>query len=170
VCLFIYARNPARLVELERFRYLGAFLVSLIGNASVLLPGIVLPILTALGIDFYRLYGDITGPLIIAVLGATGAAIGEMMGYAAGYSGRAIVRTDKRYTSTEARLRQWGSLGIFGFSLLPLFFDLVGLAAGILRFPVWKFLLLCFLGRLILYSVVITLAARGYDILVPLFS
>ena len=157
-------------MELERFRYPGVFLISLIGNASVLLPGVVLPVLTALGIDLYRIYGDITGPLTIAVLGATGAALGELMGYAAGYSGRAIIQTGRHYARVEAWLRRWGSLGIFSFSMLPLFFDLVGLAAGVSRFPVWKFLLLCWLGRAILYSVVIVLATRGYDILVPLFS
>ena len=170
VGLFFYGRDPDRLVELEKYRYFGAFLISLIGNASVLLPGIVLPILTAIGIDYYRLYGDITGPLVIGLVGAAGAAVGELVGYTAGYTGRNMVHAGKRYERIQGWVRRWGSPGIFIFSLLPLFFDLVGLVAGATRFPLWKFLLLCWLGRTILYATVLVLAARGYDILVPLFG
>jgi membrane protein DedA with SNARE-associated domain len=41
--------------------------------------------------------------------------------------------------------------------------DLVGIAAGVLRYPVWKFLLVCFLGKAILYTGMAYVGAWGWD-------
>jgi membrane protein DedA with SNARE-associated domain len=67
-------------------------------------------------------------------------------------------------------VRRWGTIAIFIFTLVPLFFDLVGLAAGVLRFPLWKFVLICWLGRSLLYSVFILLAALGWEAVLPYFG
>ena len=114
--------------------------------------------------------GEIFGPVVIGLLGGMGAAIGEIVGYTAGYSGRGIVRSGRHYERLESWVRRWGTLGIFIFALLPLFFDLVGLIAGVIRFPLWKFVLVCWLGRTVLYVVIIVLAALGFQVLLPLFS
>jgi uncharacterized membrane protein YdjX (TVP38/TMEM64 family) len=46
-------------------------------------------------------------------------------------------------------VRRYGGFTVFFFALLPIFFfDLVGLAAGALRFPLWRFLLAYWMGRL----------------------
>ena len=166
VSLFFYGRNPERVSELEKYRYLGAFLISLIGNASILLPGIVLPILSGLGAVFYPVTGLI-GPIIIGLVGAAGATIGEIVGYMAGYSGRGLVERVKLYNRLVEWLRRWGAIAIFIFALVPLFFDLVGIAAGALRFPLGKFVLICWLGRTILYVVFVVLAALGWEAVLP---
>ena len=166
IILFLYGRNPERIAGLKNYQYFGAFLISLIGNATVLLPGIVLPILTGLGAYFYQVNG-LTGPILVGLAGSTGAAIGEVVGYVAGYSGRGILKSDKRYGRTLGRVERWGGVAIFVLALVPLFFDLVGIAAGVLRFPLWKFLLFCWLGRTVLYVVFITLAALGLKIVLP---
>ena len=164
VSLFFYGRNPEVITELEKYRYLGAFLISLIGNGSVLLPGIVLPILTALSVDFYQASGGLAGPIIIGLAGGVGAAIGEVVGYMAGYSGRGILENKRLYQRLVDWVRRWGAIAIFVFALLPLFFDLVGIAAGVLRFPLWKFILVCWVGRSILYVVFVVLAALGWEV------
>jgi membrane protein DedA with SNARE-associated domain len=166
VALFFFGRNPELITELEGYKYFGAFLISLIGNASILLPGIVLPILTGLGVVFYKGVG-LAGPIMVGLVGGVGAAIGELVGYMAGYSGRGIVENSKLYWRLVGWVKRWGSLAIFIFALFPLFFDLVGLAAGVLRFPVWKFVLVCWLGRTILYVVVIVLVALGWHVVLP---
>lgn len=168
--LFFYGHDPKNFAELEKYRYLGAFLISLIGNATVLLPGIVLPILTALGVDFYRASGGLAGPIMIGIAGGTGAAIGEIMGYMVGYSGRSIVGKNRLYERLVGWVRKWGTTAIFIFTLVPLFFDLVGLAAGVLRFPLWKFVLVCWLGRTLLYVVFMVLAALGWRAVLPYFG
>ncbi|MFC2067274.1 VTT domain-containing protein [Chloroflexota bacterium] len=167
VALFFYGRNPQVVAELGEYRYLGAFLISLIGNASVLLPGIVLPILTALSVDFYQASGWLPGPILIGFAGGAGAAIGEIVGYMAGYSGHGIVKNRERYQKFEKWVRRWETVAIFVFSLVPLFFDLVGLTAGVIRFPLWKFILICWLGRSLLYVTFMVLAALGWQAVLP---
>lgn len=165
----VYGRHPERLTGLRTHLYGGAFLISLIGNATILFPGAVLVILSNLGIIIYDGTG-LYGPIIIGLVGGIGAAIGETTGYIAGYSGREIVERRKMYGRVEGWVSKWGAPVIFLFSLVPFVFDLVGIAAGILRFPFWKFILLCGSGRIILYIVFVTLAAMGWKALLPLFS
>ena len=169
ISLFFYGRNPERVAELKSYRYLGAFLVSLIGNATVLLPGIVLPILSGLGVVFYPVTG-LVGPIVVGLAGAAGAAIGEIVGYMAGYSGRGIVENSRLYERLANWVRRWGIIAIFIFTLLPLFFDLVGIAAGILRFPLWKFVLICWLGRTLLYVGVVVAIVLGWEAVLPWFG
>jgi len=166
VGLFLYGRNPEIVAKLESYGYLGAFLISLVGNGTVLLPGIVLPILSGLGIVLYPAAG-LVGPVIVGLAGGAGAAIGEIVGYMAGYSGRGIVENNKLYERLAGWVSRWGVLAIFIFALVPLFFDLVGLAAGVLRFPLWKFILICWLGRTLLYVGFVVLVALGWDVVLP---
>lgn len=167
--LYFYGKNPERVAQLQEYRYLGAFLVSLIGNASVLLPGIVLPILSGLGVVFYPVTG-LAGPILVGVAGGVGAAIGELVGYAAGYSGRSILLNHKQYNRLEGWVRRWGMLAILIFAMVPIFFDLVGIAAGALRFPLWRFVLMCWLGRTILYVAVVVAVALGWQATLPLLG
>ncbi len=166
VGLFLCGRNPEIVAQLKAYGYLGAFLISLIGNASILLPGIVLPILSAWGIFLY-LHIGLVGPVMVGLAGGAGAAIGEIAGYMAGYSGRGIVENNKLYERLVGWVSRWGVLAIFIFALVPLFFDLVGLAAGVLRFPLWKFILVCWLGRTLLYVGFVVLVALGWDVVLP---
>ncbi|MFH1651234.1 MAG: VTT domain-containing protein [Chloroflexota bacterium] len=168
VGLFLYGRDTSRIIAFKNYQYLGAFLISLIGNATILLPGIVLPILSGLGVLFYQTDG-LVGPLLVGLSGSVGAAIGEMVGYLAGFSGRKILVGNRRYRQIMGQVERWGGLAIFVLALVPLFFDLVGIAAGALRFPLWKFLLFCWLGRAVLYVTAVTLAAMGLNSVFPVF-
>ena len=129
----VYGRHPERLAQLEDYAYWGAFLVSLIGNATVILPGAVLPILSATGIVLYPVTGPV-GPIIVGLVGGIGAAIGEITGYMVGYSGRGVIERVKLYNRLMEWTKKWGAIAIFILAVVPLFFDLVGIAAGALRF------------------------------------
>ena len=163
---FVYGRHPERLLELKNYAYWGAFLISLIGNATVILPGAVLPILSTIGVVLYPVTGP-SGPIIVGLVGGIGAAIGEMTGYMVGYSGRGIVERANLYKRLVEWLRRWGTLAIFILSLVPFFFDLAGIAAGALRFPLWKFILACWLGRTILYVGIVLAAGWGWETVLP---
>lgn len=165
----IYGRHPERLEELKAYFYWGAFLISLIGNATIIFPGAVLVLLSNLGILLHASTG-LLGPISVGVLGGVGAAIGEVTGYILGYSGRAIVEKGRMYGRVEGWLVKWGALAIFLFSLVPFIFDVVGIAAGVLRFPFWKFIFFCWLGRTILYVVFVVLAALGWEAVLPYFG
>jgi len=165
----VYGLHPEKLRALRSHFYLGAFLISIIGNATIIFPGAVLVILSNLGIVLYGSSG-IVGPIFVGLVGGMGAAIGEITGYVAGFSGREIIERRKMYFRVEGWLKKWGAVAIFLFALVPFAFDLIGIAAGILRFPFWKFLIVCALGRSILYSVFVTLVALGWKTILPFFG
>ena len=141
----------------------------MIGNATIILPGAVLLILSQIGIVLYPVTGP-AGPIIVGLVGGTGAAIGEITGYLAGYSGRGVAERSRIYKRLVGWVKRWGALAILVFSVVPLVFDLVGIAAGVLRFPFWKFLIACWLGRTLLYVIIILVAAWGWEMALPHFG
>jgi membrane protein DedA with SNARE-associated domain len=161
--IYFDRRYPGRIEELETYRYLGAFLISVIFNATLILPVGNMVILMTLG-------ATMPSPVLVGLVGGTGAAIGEIVGYVAGRSGRGLVTKSQLYSRVEGWLLRWGNLTIFVFSLVPFVFDLVGIAAGALRFPFWKFLIFCWLGRAILYVFMVWLASLGLKIVLPWLS
>ena len=165
---FAYGRHPERLSELKNYVYWGAFLISVIGNATIILPGAVLLILSQIGIVLYPEIGPV-GPIIVGLVGGAGAAIGEIPGYLAGYSGRGVAERSRIYKRLVGWVKRWGALAILVFSVVPLVFDLVGIAAGVLRFPFWKFLIDCLLGRTLLYVIIILVSACGWEMALPHF-
>jgi len=161
---YCYRNFPDSFTRLSSYGYLGAFLISVVLNATVILPAGNFIVLFTLG-------GVLSLPLAVGLAGGAGAAIGEMTGYAAGYSGRAmVVKQGKVYARLERQVKRWGAVTIFFLALLPLAFDLVGIAAGALRFPLWKFLLFCWLGRTILYISIALFGAWGLETILPYFG
>ena len=157
VALLLYQDKVA---ELGNYGYLGVFLISLAFNATILLPMPIFAILFVLG--------DTFNPVLVGVAGAAGGAIGEMTGYMVGYSGRGVVQSNKMYARAEGWMRRWGALAIFIFTLVPFTpFDLVGMAAGALRFPIWKFLLICWFAKVLLYTALALAGAWGWDAGLP---
>lgn len=160
---YFYQQYPDRIEALTAYGYIGAFAISLVFNATVILPAGNIVILSALG-------ATLPSALMVGIAGGAGAAIGEISGYLAGYSGRGLVQKIGAYDRVERMVERWGSLAIFVLSLFPLIFDLAGIAAGALRFPFWKFFLLCWFGRTILYVGIVVLAAMGLKVLLPQFG
>jgi len=160
---YFYKQCPGKIDELKTYGYLGAFIISVILNATIILPVGNMAILMAVG-------ATMPSPAIVGLVGGLGAAIGEMTGYIAGRSGRDLLAKSKMYNRVEGWLRRWGMLPIFVFSMVPFFFDVVGIAAGALRVPLWRFFVPCWLGRTILYVVMVMAASWGLKSLIPWFS
>ena len=147
-----------RLVELSTFGYLGIFLISVIGNATVLFP---VPSLVAVFAG-----GTLFHPLLVGLVSGVAEPIGELSGYLAGYGGSAIIEDKATYAKLEAWMRRHGYLTIFVLSVIPNpVFDLAGIAAGALHFPVWKFLLACWLGKTIKAVAVAYAGAESWHLL-----
>jgi len=159
VGIFLIHRNFPRVFgELRNYGYLGAFLISLLLNATVILPAGNFLIL-------FTLAAVLPIPALVGVAGGVGAALGETIGYMAGCSGRAVVANKvKTYATLEQWVRKRGSLTIFVLSIIPMVFDLVGIAAGALHYPFWKFLLFCWLGRTLLYVGIALAAPWGLEL------
>jgi uncharacterized membrane protein YdjX (TVP38/TMEM64 family) len=126
--------------NLKGYGYLGAFLISLVSSATIILPIPGLALIFALG--------DAHNPFLIGIAAGAGSALGEITGYMAGYSGQIVLKNNKTYLRMEHWMKRRGSIVIFVLAFVPNpIFDLAGAAAGVLRYPLWKFLLVCFLGK-----------------------
>ncbi len=152
VVLFVYGDDVA---EMGPAGYLGSFLVSVIANGTIFLPVPGTIVLFALGATL--------NPWLLGITAGAGGAIGELTGYAAGFSGRRILRNNRAYIRAVGWVRKWGIWVVFLFTITPLPLDVIGIAAGALRFSIWKFLLACWLGKAILYTGMAFLGKWGWD-------
>jgi uncharacterized membrane protein YdjX (TVP38/TMEM64 family) len=148
---WLYYRYPEFFKNINAYfkgyEYLGVFVISLILNATIIIPGSAMAVISSLG-------GILPLPFVVGLVGAIGAGIGEMTGYVAGRAGREILAKNKIYVRVEGWVHRWGMLAVFLLSIFPFLFDIVGIIAGATRMPVWKFFLACWLGRTILYVAV----------------
>jgi uncharacterized membrane protein YdjX (TVP38/TMEM64 family) len=68
----------------------------------------------------------------------------------AGFSGQFIVEKTTTYNGVAPWVQKYGVWAILVLAAIPNpFFDLAGIAAGVAKIPVWKFLLFCWMGQLI---------------------
>jgi uncharacterized membrane protein YdjX (TVP38/TMEM64 family) len=128
--------------EFAAYGYPGIFLVALLANATVLLPAPGVAIIYAMGAVF--------NPLGVALAAGTGAAIGELSGYLAGFSGQAVIDRGDVFDRIHPWVEKYGGWAILVLSIIPNpFFDIAGIAAGMTRMPVRTFLLFTWVGQMI---------------------
>lgn len=126
--------------KLKGYGYLGAFLIGFLANATVLLP--------APSLAFTAALGGVLNPLLVGIAAGTGEALGEITGYLAGLSGNAVIEHRAFYESVQRYMERYGAWVFFVLAAIPNpFFDIVGIAAGIVRFPVIAFLLSVWAGK-----------------------
>ncbi|MEA4908650.1 MAG: VTT domain-containing protein [Chloroflexi bacterium] len=131
-----------RLQHLEFFGYPGIFLLSILANATVILP---LP-----GVLITSAMGAVFDPFWVAVAAGSGAALGELSGYLAGFSGQGVVQRVKWHAQLEDWMRRYGDITILVLSFVPNpAFDVAGITAGALKLPLYRFLFWCWLGKVI---------------------
>ena len=156
VGLFVFFQcNPEKVEKFESLGYIGAFLISMVTTATVILPSPGAVALFSLGATF--------NPLLVGLAAGVGGGIGEMPSYLAGYSGRGIWQINWSFQNAGAWLQRWGSALGFVFAASPLPIDLVGIVAGNLRFPFWRFFLACWLGKTVQYLGMAYMGAWGWD-------
>ena len=128
--------------ELAAFGYPGIFIISILANATVLLP--------APGVAVVFTMGGIFNPFFVGIVAGVGSAIGELSGYMAGYSGQAVIERGDIYDRIRPYINKYGAATIFTLAAIPNpFFDLGSIAAGALKMPVRTFLTWCILGKII---------------------
>ncbi|MEK7061542.1 MAG: VTT domain-containing protein [Patescibacteria group bacterium] len=131
-----------KLINFESYGYLGIFVISVLGNATIVLP--VPVILTAF------LGGGIFNPLLVGLISSFGATIGELTGYIAGRSGRVVVKDNSKFEKIEKWMAKYGMWTIFVLAVIPNpAFDLAGIVSGATKIPVWKYFLVTWAGKFI---------------------
>ena len=126
----------------EAVGYPGVFFLSFLGSVAMVFP--VPGLISVCGASVFL------SPLLIGLIAGVGETIGEVSGYAIGYGGGTVVERRRFYP----RLKHWmdtrGTLVIFLVSIIPNpVFDVVGIAAGGVRYPFTRFMVIVWVGKTI---------------------
>ena len=156
--LYLLWINKNELRDLESLGFIGIFIINFISNATVIVP--------APGTASVFFGGAIWNPLLVGIVSGIGAAMGELFAYFLGYGGRGIlhlVEKGGRWVKTlEGFFHRAGFVTTLVYSIIPLpFFDVLGIIAGAVNYPVWKFFLAVLTGRII-RNVVIALTGAKF--------
>ena len=128
--------------RLAAYGYPGIFLLSLLSNATVILP--------APGVAFTFAMGAVLPPFWVALVAGSGAALGEITGYLAGFSGQGFAAGSKLYGRLQAWTAANGAWAILVLALVPNpFFDVAGATAGLLKMRFSSFLAATWVGKVI---------------------
>ncbi|MBI2852016.1 MAG: DedA family protein [Chloroflexi bacterium] len=164
VGLFLLAqRYPDQVRALANLGYAGVFIVSLISSATIILPvpGVLVAFPLALTLN----------PLLVALAASTGGIIGEVTGYVAGYGGHGVMDHGRMYRRAEDWFRRWGIWALLFFATVPIVpFDVAGLMAGAMRYPLWKFLLVGWVGKSIKFIGIVMAMVWGFETLLRFFD
>ena len=161
ITVYIYSIRD-HVDDFAAYGYPGIFLIAMMANATVILP--------APGVAVVFAMGSVFNPLGVAFAAGTGGAIGELSGYLAGFSGQAVVERSDIYDKINPWVKKYGGWAILVLSAIPNpFFDIAGIAAGIAKMPLWRFLLFCWIGQLIKMAMFAYAGAYSIDWLAKFF-
>jgi uncharacterized membrane protein YdjX (TVP38/TMEM64 family) len=133
--------NREKIQHLESYGYPGIFLLSILTNATILIP---LP-----GVIFTSAMGAIFNPFWVAIASGSGAALGELSGYMAGVGGQVWLTNLDWYQRLEGWIKKYDNWPIILLAFIPNpLFDMAGFIAGAAKMPLWKFLLFTWIGKI----------------------
>jgi membrane protein YqaA with SNARE-associated domain len=114
--------------------------------------------------------GALLTPVYVGLVAGSAGALGELTGYYLGYSGRGVLEGNRLYLKMEGWMRRRGALLLFLVSLIPNpLFDVVGIAAGALRYPLWRFLGVVWVGKVMKFLIFAYACAYSVEWLTDLF-
>ncbi|MFA5076889.1 MAG: VTT domain-containing protein [Candidatus Micrarchaeia archaeon] len=157
LAFFSFLLSPWLAQNFAPFGYVGVFLFSVFASATIFLPVPSWILVFSLAQSF--------NPLLLGISAGLGSGIGELSGYLAGRGGKYLIGGDKTAFFEEHKKwivkAEFPTLFIVSFLPNP-FFDIAGVAAGILNVPLWRFLLAVVLGKILRFTL---LAYFGIQIL-----
>jgi len=121
--------------------YPGVFFLSLLASGGMVFP---IPSLAATcgaaGLDLNL--------IVVGILAGVGETLGELVGYSIGFGGQSVVQRRRIYKRARAWMVRWGIGVLLLLSIIPNpIFDFVGIAAGALRYPLKRFLIIVWAGK-----------------------
>ena len=121
--------------------YPGVFFLSLLASGGMVFP---IPSLAATcgaaGLDLNL--------IVVGILAGIGETLGELVGYSIGFGGQSVVQRRRIYKRARAWMIRWGIGVLLLLSIIPNpIFDFVGIAAGALRYPMKRFLIIVWVGK-----------------------
>lgn len=131
--------------SLARYGYVGIFLITMIANATVFIP---VP-----GVMVVFTMGAIFNPYLTALAAGLGGATGELSGYLLGFSGQGVAARSQLflqiYNWMAEHPRSTDTMILILAAVPNPFFDLAGIAAGMLKIPISRFWIFCSIGSVL---------------------
>jgi uncharacterized membrane protein YdjX (TVP38/TMEM64 family) len=135
--------------ELQQYGYMGAFFISILGGATVIVPVPMLAVVFALG-------GVMPSPWLVGLSAALGELVGALTIYMTGHgAGRVISdskhgRLQKAYERMLDLMERRGALALFAVtSVVNPFFYPAAFACGALRFGLRRYIFIVLIGKII---------------------
>jgi membrane protein DedA with SNARE-associated domain len=142
--------------QVEQYGYFGAFFISVLAGATVLVP---IP-----GILVVFTLGSVLNPALVGIVSGMGEAVGSIGIYLSGWSGQKAVQNlnHKWMNRFVGWIRRRGEIAVFLMSAIlnPLFYPFTAIA-GMLRFGLVKFFFLCWGGKAIKNTIIAYLGFFG---------
>ena len=147
---FLY-RN--KLKHLQKYGYLGIFLISAIGNLAIMSPSA--PLVAAAG-------GSLYNPWVVGALAALGSVTGQLVAYSLGAAaGMSSITESYWYRTAHKHMENNGFLTLFVLACFPNpIIDAGGMLSGATQYPMWKFLTASFFGKWLKYTVFAAVGER----------
>ncbi len=149
----------------------GMFFASLIASATIIFP-----------VPFYLFVFLLSGfmdslqfAIALGIVTGVGAGIGEMSGYILGRLGlKAVEKTGKidlgKVFDLEERLEKQGAWAIFFLAIVPVPFDFIGIAAGLLCFDFKSFFAATVAGKTVRYVLISLGGYFGIELVKRIFT
>lgn len=135
-----------QIAALGDWGYVGAFFISLMGSATILVPVPSWAVIVGLA--------KTLDPLLLGIVSGAGSAIGELTAYLFGNGMGRLIEKRKDFQDQKKWIQNNDFWAIFVLSFLPNpIFDVAGLAAGAARVPWIRFLAFCSIGRILRFIV-----------------
>jgi membrane protein YqaA with SNARE-associated domain len=153
-------------LSLENLGYGGVWVVSFIAAGSIILPvpgpaAVCIAAAPDLGLN----------PLWIGLISASAEALGEMTGYLAGLSGRSLLERNKFYPRVHKLVIKRGGIILFFGAIVPNpLFDVIGIAAGSIGYPIKKFLAIVYVAKAIKSTSIAYACFWGLDLIQGFFT
>jgi membrane protein YqaA with SNARE-associated domain len=149
VFAFAFFYFQVEVSRLKDYGYVGVFIVSFIGAASMILPTPALASVVGGG-AILNSYLGIPTFVWVGIVAGLAEALGEFTGYAAGYGGRIVIQQRPEYKRVQGWMERHGVITMFVMSVIPNpLFDVAGAVAGVVRMPLGRFFLAVLAGKII---------------------
>lgn len=157
-------------VIFSQYGLVGLFIFSVVANATIFLP---VPVDILIFI-IAPLAGNPLMVLLIGVVSGAGAAVGELSGYAIGAMGvRGFESASKKKVVSveeiQKRLKEKGWWVVFFGALLPFPFDVIGIAAGLIKYSIISFFTAAFAGKVLRHCTTAFASYYGIELIKIIF-
>ena len=131
--------------------YSGAFAVSFLGNATILVPFPYVVVPFVLGADMGH------DPWMVGLVSGIGAALGEMTGYFAGYYGRRLLKEEDKINGFREYVQRRPSMTpamIWFLAATPIPDDILIVPLGVARYSWWRVFVPLLIGKTIFLTAI----------------